>query len=180
MNTSDKLTITSSVTKNVYIRPCISLIRYHMQYTSEVWFSYLYFGGWKRSFLNQNCFEMTNFQALNTLTTYSNISKIRLWIQISLCGNARIQMDISKKNGFLSRESNKLFSLAPRKEIRYQHVKCLSPSGFSPLPGFQFSHGNWRQKHTEAALRFLHQLNWSCIINAKWLPDIILSQRALS
>ena len=122
---------------------------------------------------------MTNFQALDTLTTYSNISKIRLWIQISLCGNARIQMDISKKNGFLSRESNKLFSLAPRKEIRYQHVKCLSPSSFSPLPGFQFSHGNWRQKHTEAALRFLHQLNWSCMINAKWLPDI-LSQRALS
>ena len=100
MNTSDKLTITSSVTKNVYIRPCISLIRYHMQYTSEVWFSYLYFGGWKRSFLNQNCFEMTNFLALDTLTVYSNISKTRILIQIWLCRNARIQMDISKKNRF--------------------------------------------------------------------------------
>ena len=47
--------ITSSVTKDVYIHPCMSLIRYHMQiYTSYVWFIYLYFGGWKRSFFNQN------------------------------------------------------------------------------------------------------------------------------
>ena len=39
-----------------------------------------------------------------------------------------------KEEPFLIRESNKLFSLARRKEIRYQHVKCLSPPGFSPLP----------------------------------------------
>ena len=109
MNTSDKLTITSSVTKNVYIRPCISLIRYHMQYTSEVWFSYLYFGGWKRSFLNQNCFEMTNFLALDTLTVYSNISKTRILIQIWLCRNARIQMDISKKNRFSAEKAINYF-----------------------------------------------------------------------
>ena len=43
---------------------------------------------------------MTNFQVLDTLTIYSNISKIRLLIQISLCRNARIQMDKSKKNYF--------------------------------------------------------------------------------
>ena len=35
LDTSEKLIITSSVTKDVYIRPCISLIRHHMQiYTS--------------------------------------------------------------------------------------------------------------------------------------------------
>ena len=35
LNTGDKLTITSSVTKDVHTRPCISLIKYHMQiYTS--------------------------------------------------------------------------------------------------------------------------------------------------
>ena len=35
LKTGDKLTITSSVTKDIYIRRCISLIRYHTQiYTS--------------------------------------------------------------------------------------------------------------------------------------------------
>ena len=43
---------------------------------------------------------MTNFQALDTLATYSNLSKIRLSIQISLCRNARIQMDISRRKRF--------------------------------------------------------------------------------
>ena len=27
---------------------------------------------------------------------------------------------------------------------------------------------------------FIHHLNWNCFVNAKWLPDIILSQRAPS
>ena len=40
-----------------------------------------------------SCFKMTNFQALDTLTIYPNIS-------ITLYRNARIQMDISKKNHF--------------------------------------------------------------------------------
>ena len=31
LDTGEKLIITSSVTKDVYIRPCISLIRHHMQ-----------------------------------------------------------------------------------------------------------------------------------------------------
>ena len=73
-------------------------------YTSYVWFNYLYFGGWKQFFESKlvtekiSCFEMTNSRALDTLTIYSNTSKIRLLIQITLCRNARIQMDISKKN----------------------------------------------------------------------------------
>ena len=52
---------------------------------------------------------MTNFQALDTLTIYSNISKIRLLIQISLCRNAKIQMDISKKNRFSAEKAMSYF-----------------------------------------------------------------------
>ena len=43
---------------------------------------------------------MKNSRALNTLTSYLNISKIRVLIQITLCRNARIQMDLSKNNCF--------------------------------------------------------------------------------
>ena len=63
------------------------------------------------SFLNQMmpekilCFEMKNFRALNTLTSYLNISKIRVLIQIALCRNARIQMDLSKNNCFSAEEA---------------------------------------------------------------------------
>ena len=50
LKTGDKLIITSSITRDVYIRLCISLVRYHMQiYTyANIWFIYLYFGGWKQ------------------------------------------------------------------------------------------------------------------------------------
>ena len=45
LDTGEKLIILSSVTKDVYMRPYISLIRHHMHmYTSYVWFIYLYFG----------------------------------------------------------------------------------------------------------------------------------------
>ena len=60
-------------------------------------------------------FEITNFQALGTLTIYSNISKILIqinnWllIQITLCRNARIQMDISKKNRFSAEKAINYF-----------------------------------------------------------------------
>ena len=52
-----------------------------------------------------SCFEMTNFRALDTLAIYSNISKIRLLIQITLYKNARIQMDISKNKPFSAEEA---------------------------------------------------------------------------
>ena len=113
------------------------------------------------------CFEMLNFRALNTLTSYLNISKIRVLIQITLCRNARIQMDLSKNNCF-SAEEAKIIFLAPRKERRYQYMKCLSSLGLCPPPWFQFYHRNWRR------IRFLHHLSWSCFVNTKWLP---LSQR---
>ena len=48
---------------------------------------------------------MKNSRALNTLTSYLNISKIRVLIQITLCRNARIQMDLSKNNCFSAEEA---------------------------------------------------------------------------
>ena len=86
-------------------------------YTSYVWFNYLYFGGLKQFFESKlvtekiSCFEMTNSRALDTLTIYSNTSKIRLLIQITLCRNARIQMDISKKNHFSAEKAINYFPL---------------------------------------------------------------------
>ena len=61
-----------------------------------------------------SCFEMKYFWVLNTLTSYLNISKIRILIQITLCGNVRIQMDPSKNNW-----KQKILLLALRKERRY-------------------------------------------------------------
>ena len=63
-----------------------------------------------------SCFEMTNFQAFDTLTIYSNISKIRLLIQITLCRNARIKMDISKKNRFSAEKAINYFPLHREKK----------------------------------------------------------------
>ena len=80
-----------------------------------------------------SCFEMKNFRALNTLTSYLNISKIRVLIQITLCRNPRIQMDLSKNNCF-SAEETKIIFLAARKERRYQYMKCLSSLGLCPPP----------------------------------------------
>ena len=75
-----------------------------------------------------SCFEMTNFRALNTLTIYLNISKIRVLIQITLCRNARIQMNLSKNNR-LSAEEAKILFLAPRKEKKVPVCEMLEFSG---------------------------------------------------
>ena len=61
-----------------------------------------------------SCFEMKYFWVLNTLTSYLNIFKIRILIQITLCRSVRIQMDPSKNNW-----KQKIIFLVPRKERRY-------------------------------------------------------------
>ena len=135
----------------MYIRRCISLIRYHMPiYTSQVWFIYLYFGCWKYSFFQLklmaeriSCFEITNFRVLNTFTIKSNISKKKVLIQIALCWNARIQIDISKNNHFSAEEAINYIPCTEKRK-RYQYVKCVSSLGLYPPPCFQFYHGNWR------------------------------------
>ena len=63
-----------------------------------------------------SCFKIKNFRALNTLIfEYLNISKIRVLIQITLCRNARIQIDLSKNNCFSSEEAK---NYIPRTEKR--------------------------------------------------------------
>ena len=60
-------------------------------------------------------FEMKNFRALSTLTSYLNISKIRVLIQTTLCRNARIQMDLLKNECFSAEEAE---NFIPRTEKR--------------------------------------------------------------
>ena len=65
-----------------------------------------------------SCFEMKHFRALNTLTIYLNISKIRVLIQKTLCRNARIKMDLSKNNSFSAEEAiNYISRTEKRKKV---------------------------------------------------------------
>ena len=59
-------------------------------------------------------FEMKNFWTLNTPAIYFNISKTRVLIQITICRNARIQMVLSKNNGF-SEEETKNYTARTKK-----------------------------------------------------------------
>ena len=118
------------------------------------------------------CFEMLNFRALNTLTSYLNISKIRVLIKMTLRRNARIQMDLSKNNCFSAEEAkNYIPHTEKRKKVPvYEMLEFSWSLSSSMIPIL-----SWKLKmHTEAALRFLHHLSWSCFVNTKWLP---LSQR---
>ena len=78
---------------------------------------------------------MTNFHALDTRTIYSNISKIRLLIQISLCRNARIQKDISKKIRFSAETAKIIF---PRTEKRNKVSICEILESSPMLPIFSW------------------------------------------
>ena len=64
---------------------------------------------------NISCFEMNNFQALNTLTIYLNTSKT------SLCRNTRIQINLSKNNSFSAEEAT---NYIPRTEKRKKVPVC--------------------------------------------------------
>ena len=86
-------------------------------------------------------FEMKNFRALNTLTSYLNISKIKVLIQTTLCRNARIKMDLSKKNCFSAEEAKKYITRTEkRKKVPVYEMREFS--WLCPPPRFQFYHGN--------------------------------------
>ena len=110
LDTGEKLIIASSVTKDVYIRPCISLIMHNMQiYTFQAWFIYLYFGGQKSGFFNHNQwlkrFHVLKRKISGLCTSLQFISKIRRLIRIKLCRNTSIQMDLSKNNSFSTKKA---------------------------------------------------------------------------
>ena len=78
-------------------------------------------------------FEMTNFQALNTLTVYSNIFKIRLLIHITPGRNAKMQIYLSNNNHFSLEEA---INYIPHTEKRKKVPVCemLEFSGSLSFP----------------------------------------------
>ena len=62
-------------------------------------------------------FRTTNFRALDTLTIFSNISKIRILIQIKPCKNRQYTNGSIKEEPFLNRGSNKLYFSQQEKKV---------------------------------------------------------------
>ena len=119
----------------VCIWPCISLIRYHMQINvlslvnlPLLWWSETQFFWSKLIAEKISCFKMTNLRALNSLTIYYNIFKIRLLIHVAPCRNSRMQMDPSNNNHFSLEEAR---NYNPRTEKRKKVPVCemLDSSG---------------------------------------------------
>ena len=79
-------------------------------------------------------FQNNKFPALNTLTIYLNISEVRVFIQITLCRNNRIQMDVSKNNRFSAEEAK---DDIPRTEKR-KEVEFFGSLSSSMLPNLSW------------------------------------------
>ena len=141
LNTGDKLTVISSVTREVLH---VLALRLHFLSFAGITFKYIrlksglvtsslvvengFFkikiGGWKDFMLSYDKFPGFGHRF--------NISKIRLLIQVILCRNARIQMDISKKNRFLA---EKAVSYFPSHWIKVPVSEMIESTGFffSPM-----------------------------------------------
>ena len=77
--------------------------------------------------------EKSENQALDNLTIYSSISEIMLFIQITLCRNARIQMDLSKNNRSTADEATNYIPCT-RKRKKAPECEMFESSGsFSSL-----------------------------------------------
>ena len=111
--TGEKLMITSSVTKDVYIRPCISLIRPHMQiHACYAWFIYLYFGVQKRGFFNHNWWLKRFYVSKRKISGLYNF--IRIFTKKEVDSNKTLQKHqytdgFIKEQQFLNRGSNKFY-----------------------------------------------------------------------
>ena len=93
-----------------------------------------------------SCFEMTNFQVLETLTVYSNSSKIRMLIQIKLCRNAGIQMNLAKNNRYSIQEA---VNYIPRTEKRKKVSVCEMPESSGSLSSSMLPILAWKLKIIE-------------------------------
>ena len=122
---------------------------------------------------------MTNFQALDGLKTYSNIFKIRLLIQVTLCRNARIQMNLSKNNRVSTEEA---INYIPRTEKRKKVpvYKMIESSGSLSYPMLPIS--SWKLKMIAyrgiSTIPSLSKLELHCQYGMGF--DIIFSQRTPS
>ena len=115
-------------------------------------------------------------------------SKIRLLIQITLCRNARIQMDLSKnKHNRFSAEEAINYIPHTKKRKKVPVCKMLESSGSLSSPLLQY--WSWKLKiiayrdsstsHPSSKLDQEYNIpGWSSFVNTKWLPHIILWQRA--
>ena len=118
---------------------------------------------------------------MEILTIYLDIFKIRILIQIKLCGNASMQMDLSKNNRFSTQET---INYIPYTEKRKKVSVCEKPESSGSLPSSMLPIMSWKLKiityRAEAGLALLHHLSWNCFLSRSWPPEIILSQKASS
>ena len=146
-NTGDKLIITSSITKDVYIRPRILLTGCHMQiYRSGLFTSTLVFGN---SFFNQTWwlkgFDVSKWKISGLWTLLQVIWIFPKWEYWFKCFVGMPQYKWIYQIATVSQQrKQKIVFHAPGKERRYQYMKCLSFLGLCPHPWFQFYHENWK------------------------------------
>ena len=125
-----------------------------------------------------SCFEMKNFRALNTLISYLNISKIRLLIQITLCRNARIQMNLSKNNCFSAEDAK---NYIPRNEKRKKvpacemlEFSCSLSSSMIPILSWKLKIIAYRDSSTippSTKLKLLCQYETTSIVTKSFIID---------
>ena len=173
-NSGDKLIITSSVTKDVYIRPCISLIRYLCKYIhlkSSLFTSTLVVGNavsrikigdWKDFMFRNDKFP--GFGHPYNLFE----SKVSVLIQITICRDARIQMDLSKyKHNLFSAEE--AINYIPRTKKRKKVPVCEMLKSSLSLSSPMLPILSWKLKIIayRDSSTITHHLSWSCFVNTK-------------
>ena len=123
------------------------------------------------------CFEMKNFRALNTLTSYLNISKMRVMIQ-TLCRNATIQMDLSNSNCFSAEEAkNYIPCTEKRKKVPVYEMLEFSwslSSSMIPILSWKLKIVAYRRSSTippSSKLKLLCQCDMTSIVNKSSIMD---------
>ena len=129
LSTGEKLIITSSVIKNVYVRPCLLLIRDHMQIK-----------GWKPSFLNQ-CWWLKIFHVSQWQN--SIFSKWSCWFKQDFLETPEYNCIYQRTTLLNFSAEEAIYSITSTGERRYHYVKCFSPLGLFPFQCSQFYHRNW-------------------------------------
>ena len=121
---------------------------------------------------------MKNARALNTLTSYLNISKIRVLIQITLCRNCRIQMDLSKNNCFSpEREKNHILRIEKKKKVPVYEMLEFSwslSSSMIPILSWKLKIVAYRRSSTippSSKLKLLCQCDMTSIVNKSSIMD---------
>ena len=187
LNSGDKLIITSSVAKtSIYVfafRQSDTICKY-IRLESSLFASTLVVGNavFQIKISDWKDFMFRNDKFPGFGHPYNLFeSKIRVLIQITFCRNARIQMNLSKSkhNRFSAEEA---INYIPHTQKRKKVPVCEMFESSRSLPSTMLPILLWKLKiiaYTDSST--IHpSLSWSYFVNTKWLPDIILSQRAPS